>query len=188
MFESLPIFILLIPCSFTFRAPNVGTTLFTESDLNKQCWDADSISLLHSRMFLELLLPCPRVLYELDNEFASDLIKYFSLILTTMHSFPDGRKKQLSIYAMQDIIGMKYRSFSCWLLRIIHVFVGGYFHSLILPIARFSYYAGIINWKSMRRLNRYYNQLKEVLRTEGQGWAPPRPQSCEQFRFHSLYW
>ncbi|XP_044758507.1 uncharacterized protein LOC123316481 isoform X2 [Coccinella septempunctata] len=162
MFETLPIFILLIPCCLTFRAPNVGTTLFTESDLTKQCWDSDSISLLHSRMFLELLLPCPRVLYELDNEFASDLIKYFSLILTTMHSFPDGRKKQLSIYAMEDIIG-------------------GYFHSLLLPIARFSYYAGIINWRSMRKLNRYYNQLKEVLRTEGQGWAPPRPQNWENY-------
>ncbi|XP_045476758.1 uncharacterized protein LOC123682264 [Harmonia axyridis] len=163
MFETLlPLFILLIPSCRTFRAPNVGTTLFTESDLNKQCWDSDSISLLHSRMFLELLLPCPRVLYELDNEFSVDLIKYFSLVLTTMHSFPDGRKKQLSIYAMEDIIG-------------------GYFHSLILPIARFSYYSGIINWRSMRRLNRYYNQLKEVLRTEGQGWAPPRPQNWENY-------
>ncbi|KAL3274072.1 hypothetical protein HHI36_015490 [Cryptolaemus montrouzieri] len=167
MSGTLSIFIFLIPSCMPFRAPNVGTTLFSESDLDKQCWDMDSISLLHSRMYLEMLLPCPRVLHELDNEFAGDLIKYFSLILTTMHSFPEGRKKQLSIHAMEDIIG-------------------GYFHSLLLPIARFSYYAGIINWKSMRRLNRYYNQLKDVLRTEGQGWASPKPQNWESYEARKL--
>ncbi|KAK9888099.1 hypothetical protein WA026_000374 [Henosepilachna vigintioctopunctata] len=167
MSKTLTTFILLLPSCLSFRAPNIGTTIFYESDLNKQCWDVDGIFLLHSRMFLELLLPSPRVLQELDNEFAADLVNYFTLILTTMDALPESKKKKLSLQAMKDIIG-------------------GYLHSVILPVARMSYYAGIINWKSMHKLDRYYNKVKDMLKTEGQGWASPRLQKWGAFEARRL--
>lgn len=49
----------------------------------------------------------------------------------------------------------------------------------MLPIAKYAYYAGLIDYDSMATLLGLFDELKWFLRTNGQGWAKPLPQSCK---------
>lgn len=46
-------------------------------------------------------------------------------------------------------------------------------NSLVLPIAKYSFYAGNINYESAEKLFQLFDELKCFLRTGGQGWKKP---------------
>lgn len=158
-------YLLLISLYRPIKSVNVGTTLFGEPDLEKVYWDAESITLLRARYFLEALIPGHNS--PIDDDFSRDILIYFRIILDSIRVLPEGRKKQLYLYAMRDIIG-------------------GYLHGYILPISKFSYYAGILNYRSMKRTISYYNHIKDLLRSEGQGWSEHRRIEWKDFNARKL--
>lgn len=48
--------------------------------------------------------------------------------------------------------------------------VGGHLRSELLPSARLAYYAGYVPYKNVRELHEFYDELKLILNTQGQGW------------------
>lgn len=45
---------------------------------------------------------------------------------------------------------------------------------LVLPLAKFAYYAGQIKYSTIIKLYQLHDELKLYLRTDGQGWKAPR--------------
>lgn len=60
--------------------------------------------------------------------------------------------------------------------------LGGYLHHAVLPIAKFSYYAGLIDYDSITTLIGLCDELKWFLRTNGEGWTKPLSQNCKFVR------
>ncbi|XP_063925151.1 uncharacterized protein LOC135139017 isoform X1 [Zophobas morio] len=163
------IFFLLVTVSCTNEAAdlNVGTTLFTKADNCKECWSSESLALLTSRMILEDLLPSTSILVIDSNEFVSDLVEYFRMILETVRQETHGKTKHITLLALTDLLG-------------------GYLHHAVLPIAKYAYYAGLIDYDSMATLLGLFDELKWFLRTNGQGWAKPLPQNMENFEIQRI--
>lgn len=44
-----------------------------------------------------------------------------------------------------------------------------------LPIAKYAYYAGNVNYNSVVKIHQLYDELKNYLRTNGAGWSKPPP-------------
>lgn len=96
----LPVFV-----SSSCEKPNVGTVLFTDADNTKQCWTAEGIALLTSRMILEDVLPAPKVLAVSSEEFVGDLIEYFRLVLEVVRQVTYGKTKHVVLLALTDLLG-----------------------------------------------------------------------------------
>lgn len=91
---------------------NVGTVLFAESDLLKDCWSGERITLLTYRMVLEDVLPSPGVLKAKGEEFVSEIVDYFKLVLEVVRRVADVNNKHLMLLALTDLLGDKVFSFS----------------------------------------------------------------------------
>ncbi|KAK5638372.1 hypothetical protein RI129_012667 [Pyrocoelia pectoralis] len=137
------IFIFLIGsglCASNVTKMNTGTVLFSELDVAKECWNPDDVALLTTRFFFEDILPDKNSLNIHDNSYVNDLVDYFRLLLDV-----------ITLRALIDVLG-------------------GYLYRYVLPTARYSYYAGYINYGSIEKLNKLFDELKCFLRTNGQGW------------------
>lgn len=44
---------------------------------------------------------------------------------------------------------------------------------VVLPLAKYAYYIGNIDYESVKKLYELFEELKCFLRTNGQGWAAP---------------
>ncbi|XP_044261672.1 uncharacterized protein LOC123009429 [Tribolium madens] len=166
---SFPLFFLIL---FLFKSAtpsdlNVGTTLFTKADRAKECWSSENVALLSSRMILEDLLPSTSILVIDSNEFVTDLVEYFRLILEIVRKETHGKTKHITLLALTDLLG-------------------GYLHHAVLPISKYAYYAGLIDYDSMATLLGLFDELKWFLRTNGQGWAKPLPQNLENFEIRLI--
>ena len=108
------IFFLLVTVSCTNEAAdlNVGTTLFTKADNCKECWSSESLALLTSRMILEDLLPSTSILVIDSNEFVSDLVEYFRMILETVRQETHGKTKHITLLALTDLLGINFNSWN----------------------------------------------------------------------------
>lgn len=105
---SLFSFLLFVICSFKLSQGadlNVGTTLFTKADVFKECWSTEQLALLTSRMILEDLLPSITILVIDCNEFVSDLVEYFRLILEIVRQETHGKTKHITLTALSDVLG-----------------------------------------------------------------------------------
>ncbi|RZC36795.1 hypothetical protein BDFB_002531 [Asbolus verrucosus] len=165
----LPFFTILLLSLKPIRGAdlNVGTTLFTKADRCKECWSSESLALLTSRMILEDLLPSTTILVIDSNEFVTDLVEYFRLILEIVRQETHGKTKHITLMALTDLLG-------------------GYLYHAVLPIAKYAYYAGLIDYDSMATLLGLFDELKWFLRTNGQGWAKPLPQNLENFEIQRI--
>lgn len=146
---------LLANCLCNVISLNVGTVLFTESDLAKECWSPDDVALLTTRMFLEDILPDTNSLNIHDNLYVNDLVEYFRLLLDVVRKDTHGKTNQITLHALIDALG-------------------GYMYRYVLPTARYSYYAGYINYGSIEKLGKLFDELKCFLRTNGRGWIKSR--------------
>ncbi|KAB0791483.1 hypothetical protein PPYR_03283 [Photinus pyralis] len=150
------IFIYIIAnCPCNVMNLNVGTVLFTESDIAKECWSSDDVALLTTRMFLEDILPDTHSLNIHDNMYVNDLVEYFRLLLDIVRKDTHGKANQITLHALIDALG-------------------GYLYRYVLPTARYSYYAGYINYGSIEKLGKLFDELKCFLRTNGRGWIKSR--------------
>lgn len=87
------------------RSVNVGTVLFSESDLLKDCWSTERITLLTYRMVLEDILPSPDVLKVKGEEFVIEVVDYFKLVLEVVRRISDVNSKHLMLLALSDLLG-----------------------------------------------------------------------------------
>lgn len=85
---------------------NVGTTLFTKADSKKECWSSENLALLTSRMILEDLIPNTSILVIDSNEFVTDLVEYFRLILEIVRQETRGKTKHITLLALTDLLGI----------------------------------------------------------------------------------
>lgn len=85
---------------------NVGSTLFSESDLLKDCWSTEHITLLTFRMVLEDVLPSPNVLHVKGEEFVIEVVDYFKLVLEVVRRISDVNTKHLMLMALSDLLGV----------------------------------------------------------------------------------
>ncbi|XP_068900401.1 uncharacterized protein [Tenebrio molitor] len=162
------IFLLLFLAEISEEADlNVGTTLFTKADSCKECWSSESMALLTSRMILEDLLPSTSILVIDSNEFVTDLVEYFRLILEIVRQETHGKTKHITLLALTDLLG-------------------GYLHHAVLPIAKYAYYAGLIDFDSMATLLGLFDELKWFLRTNGQGWSKSLSVNLENFEIQRI--
>lgn len=88
------------------KTANVGTTLFSESDLLKECWSSERITLLTYRMVLEDILPTPDIFHTSDGEdFVIDIVEYFKLALEVVRRISDVNNRHLMLMALSDLLG-----------------------------------------------------------------------------------
>ncbi|KAF5305944.1 hypothetical protein FQA39_LY09100 [Lamprigera yunnana] len=135
----------------------VGTVLFSEDDLDRTCWDMESLTLLTSRMILEALIPHKSILIVQNNIIINDIEEYCHFVLDVVKRSIEGKTKRIVLLALTDILG-------------------GYLQRFVIPIAKYSYYAGYISYNSMDKLYKLLEQMKWFLNTKGKGWS-----ECEDF-------
>jgi hypothetical protein len=174
------IFLLLFLAEISEEADlNVGTTLFTKADSCKECWSSESMALLTSRMILEDLLPSTSILVIDSNEFVTDLVEYFRLILEIVRQETHGKTKHITLLALTDLLGTE----PLLAISAKWSFLGGYLHHAVLPIAKYAYYAGLIDFDSMATLLGLFDELKWFLRTNGQGWSKSLSVNRKSWKF-----
>ncbi|XP_012055384.1 PREDICTED: uncharacterized protein LOC105618456 [Atta cephalotes] len=79
---------------------------------------------------------------------------YFHICLESVRRLSVGKTKHLMLKALADTLG-------------------GYLRVYILPITRYSYYAGNIKYRNAKMLFDLYDELKIFLQTNGAGWSNP---------------
>lgn len=99
------IYVLLI-IHISYCSSNVGTTLFSKADTYRECWSSESVALLTSRMILEDLLPSTSTLLIDSNEFVTDLVEYFRLMLEIVREETHGKIKHITLVALTDLLGI----------------------------------------------------------------------------------
>ncbi|XP_057666671.1 uncharacterized protein LOC130900210 [Diorhabda carinulata] len=132
----------------------LGTVLFTSADIYKQCWSQEEIAILSTRLILEDLLPDISILNIDCNDFVEDIVSYFRLLIEVVKKATRGRKKRITLLALTDLLG-------------------AYLQYAVLPVARYSYYAGVIDYTRIAKLIQLFEEIKWFLRTNGQGWPKP---------------
>lgn len=84
---------------------NIGTVLFTHADSRRECYSADEVALLTSRMMFQDLLPTEDELQIQCNENIMDLIEYFRIALSVVRCLTFGRTKHIILMAITDTLG-----------------------------------------------------------------------------------
>nr|XP_022907125.1 uncharacterized protein LOC111418708 [Onthophagus taurus] len=155
MIRLICFFALIYSClSASERGINIGTVLFAPSDAHKDCWTSEQLALLTSRMVVEAILPSRNSLNVNDNDMISDIVEYFRMILEVVRKNTSGKIKHLMLLAVTDALG-------------------GYMTHFFLPLAKYSYYAGNVDYNSVIKVHQLYDELKTYLRTNGAGWSKP---------------
>lgn len=156
---------------------NIGTVLFTHADSRRECYSADEVALLTSRMMFQDLLPNEDQLQIKCDENILDLIEYFRIALSVVRCLTFGRTKHIILMAITDTLGNILKLLSCIIGTVITFFLcssGGYMRHLVLPLAKNAYYGGLVKYSTIIKLYQLYDELKLYLRTDGQGWKSPR--------------
>ncbi|XP_017781323.1 PREDICTED: uncharacterized protein LOC108566112 [Nicrophorus vespilloides] len=143
-----------VSCNGTAKPAVFGTVLFSPSDMSRDCWSADNVALLTSRMLMRNLMPRMDTVKVEDDSFISDIIEYFRLLLEVIRGVTSGKSKHIMLLAFTDTLG-------------------GYMRHFILPVSKYAYYAGNVEYASIVKLYQLYDELKNFLRTNGNGWAKP---------------
>lgn len=156
-------FLLFTPGSHTknsapppLKYSNAGTVLFGASDMGRDCWNSDSLALLSARLVIENVLPQmdEATIHVKDDAFVCDLIEYLRMVLEVVRQLAGGKAKHVLLMALSDAIG-------------------GYMKHLILPMAKYAYYAGNIEYANVIKLYQLFDEIKGFLRTNGEGWSKP---------------
>lgn len=134
---------------------NVGTVLFTRSDLQKNRWSRREVQLLQARQHFQDLLPPPSFVSVRDRNSINLLLQYFDDAYTAVkREAKDSETDNIMTAAMSDVIG-------------------GYLKLWALPITKFSYYGGTADQDDTLRLYDLYDEIKSYLNTNGRGWRSP---------------
>ncbi|XP_044764050.1 uncharacterized protein LOC123320716 isoform X1 [Coccinella septempunctata] len=170
MLDISTLWILFFFTSILYRASNqmnIGTVLFVDEDLKRKCWSPASTRLLLTRMIVEDLLPCPSILNMIDDEIVCNLLDYIKLVYHTINKETTGNKRHTILLAFSDALG-------------------GYMRHVVLPNVKYSFYAGTLDYSSVEKMQDLYKETKNLLKTNGHGWAEPVCDSCCKCEPHSF--
>lgn len=157
MYIFLPLsFLLLFPFALSSSSLNLGTVLFSEADAKRPCFTPEEVALITARMMMQDLLPSQSELSSKieDNEYVNDVVEYFRLILDVVRCHSSGLGKHILLLALTDTLG-------------------GYMNSILIPSAKYAYYAGLLNYNNIVKMFHLFDEMKLFLRTSGVGWAGP---------------
>lgn len=57
---------------------------------------------------------------------------------------------------------------------------------VVLPNVKYSFYAGTLDYTSVEKMQELYKETKNLLKTNGHGWAEPVCDSCEHLNLPVL--
>ncbi|KAL3270813.1 hypothetical protein HHI36_021335 [Cryptolaemus montrouzieri] len=109
-------------------------------------------------MIVEDLLPCPSILNMIDDEIVCNLLDYIKLVYQTINKETSGNKRHTM----------------------------GYMRHVVLPNVKYSFYAGSLDYSSVEKIQDLYKETKNMLKTNGHGWAEPVCDSCCKCEPHSF--
>lgn len=133
---------------------NTGTTLFYNKEFKTDCWSEDDLAKLRARMIFNQIIPQQTTPNQINKVFVNDAIRYYRKALHTVDKQEHTSTKKILRETLVDT-------------------VGGHLRSELLPSARLAYYAGYVPYKNVRELHEFYDELKLILNTQGQGWKKP---------------
>lgn len=133
---------------------NAGSTIFNSRPSRSECWNNDDILKLRARKTFEKLLPAQVNPDEIDGQYIREMLRYFRRSMHSAEQHNDPHVATLLRDALADTLGAHLRN-------------------EVLPTARFAFYAGYVPYKSAREIHDFYNEIKDVLNTQGLGWKRP---------------
>ncbi|XP_064073086.1 uncharacterized protein LOC135193642 [Vanessa tameamea] len=136
-------------------SPNVGTVLFTQSDLKKKHWSKDKIKLLQARKHIQGLIPYPYTFGTINEDYLNMLLTYFKESFRTV-------KREIKNSEINNMMNMALSDA-----------IGGYFKVWVLPITKFAYYGGTISMDKTINVFKVYEDIKRNLNTDGHSWRNP---------------
>lgn len=132
---------------------NVGTVLFSPSDINKR-WSATEIALLRARRHFQAMIPPPNPI-NTNEDFINSILGYFKDSYSLVKSeAKDPETDSIMNAALSDAIG-------------------GYLKAWVLPITKFAYYGGTVSEEEASKLFQLYDEIKLSLDTDGKAWRSP---------------
>ncbi|XP_045775828.1 uncharacterized protein LOC123874487 [Maniola jurtina] len=136
-------------------SPNVGTVLFTPSDLKKRHWSKTSIALLQARKYLQNIIPSPQLTGSINEEYITNLLNYFENSYKTV-------KRETKYPSLRNVMDVALSDA-----------LGGYLKIWVLPITKYAYYGGTVSLDSSLKIFEAYEDIKRSLKTDGRGWRSP---------------
>lgn len=134
---------------------NVGTVLFSPSDLHKTHWSKTELSLLRARRHFQELLPPPNFIDTSNEDYIHTLLKYFKDTYSTIKREAECPvSDSLMTTALSDALG-------------------GYLKLWVLPISKLSFYGGSVSQDNIIKLYKFHNEIKRYMGTDGRGWRSP---------------
>jgi hypothetical protein len=131
----------------------IGTILFEDHGFTKRCFTQNDIALLATRMKLQSLIPSKDAFLE-DDENIESKIRYFYSVNDVISKMGGHETKELVNKAFYDMLG-------------------GYLKHYLLPVAKYSFYAGNVTYITANNLFQLYERCKELLNTNGNSWKEP---------------
>lgn len=131
----------------------IGTILFEDHGFTKRCFTQNDIALLATRLKLQSLIPSKNSFLE-DDESIDTKIRYFYTINDVISKLGYHETKELINKAFYDMLG-------------------GYLKHFLLPVAKYSFYAGNVTFITANNLFELYERCKELLNTNGNSWKEP---------------
>ncbi|KAK9886532.1 hypothetical protein WA026_016807 [Henosepilachna vigintioctopunctata] len=163
----LDLYFILAYLNVTTHQMDLGTVLFVNSDLENKCWSPSNMKLLSTRMIVEDLLPNPTILTMINDDIVSVLYEYVDLVYHTINKELQGNRRHIMLLAFSDALG-------------------GYMRHAVLPNVKFSFYAGALDYTSVEKMRNLYQETKNRLKTNGDGWADAMCDTCCKCEPHSF--
>ncbi|CAH1406114.1 unnamed protein product [Nezara viridula] len=136
-------------CTTACETPNVRTVLFKQTDLVKDCWSDEELTLLYTRRLMQELIP-KRVPCRIPL-----LLEYMKLTLESARDVACSvRAHRLIMLAISDAFG-------------------GYLQAYGIPITNSKYYEGTVSYCTARQVNELQSAYRKTLDTDGGGWTGP---------------
>ena len=131
------------------QSPNVGTVLFRDWELGKDCWSKEEVALLISRKAMQELVP------KKPPRDVPLLLEYIRNCLEAVKRKATSKPNhQLVMLALSDALG-------------------GYLYAYGLPVTDRQYYMGEVSYFVVKQMHELLDAFKQTLRTNGEGWARP---------------
>lgn len=134
---------------------NVGTVVFSTEDLKNNRWSKSKIGLLRARRYFQSFMPPANLINTVNENYIDALMRYFEDGYSTIKTEAvDAETDRIMTIALSDVIG-------------------GYLKSWALPITKFAFYGGTITQNHAIRLFKFYDELRNYMGTDGDGWTSP---------------
>lgn len=153
------IYVLVSICvagAFEIDDLNVGTVLFTSSDVKKTHWTSTEMSLLRARRHFQAMIPPPSNV-NINDKFATSFLTFVKESYASLKkASKDASTEKIMNAALSDTLG-------------------GFMKVWVLPVIKFAYYGGTVSQAQATEIFQLYEDIKLCLNTNGSSWKLPNP-------------